>query len=352
MYHKLHPRAARPLACLILSSFCLAGATAPAAAWDKNPRRRIVFSLDGKQIYAVNPFRSNISIIDATTNQIVRTIPFGNVRDAVPGVLALSPDGAQLYGVDTGRDQLEIISVEQSRVIASVKVGRNPTGLAVSPDGGRVYVLNEGSSTVSVVDPKADQVVATIPFEGSRLRDLVLQPDGSRLYVSTVPPSTGSPQPPMSGRVAIINTAKNQVTGSLRVSNQPQSLAISPDGQRLYVAHSDPASRQIDIIKLHGQAREGGLAGGFSSAMALSPDAKRLYVVSSEFNQLVAVDTSNSQVLVIAPPANQPFALAASPDGRRLYLADLGRKTISVLVATTLQPEAIINLVQSPTAPN
>jgi YVTN family beta-propeller protein len=348
MHRKSYSSAAPALVCLILSFFCLGGAIAPAAAWDKTLLRRMVLSPDGQQIYAVNPFSAGVSVIDAATHQIVRTLTFRHLNDGLPSVLAISPDGAQLYGADPAHNQLEIISVALGRVVAWVKVDKNPTALAVSPDGGRVYVLNEGSSTVSVIDPKADQVVATIPFDGNHPGDMALQPDGSRLYVSLTNAIPGLPQTALSGKVAVIDTAKNRVTSSLRVGNHPQSLAISPDGQRLYVAHSDPTSRQIDIIKLHGQAREGGLIGGYSAAAAVSPDGKRLYILSSEFNLLLALDTTNSQVLAATPPANQPYALATSPDGHRLYLFDLGARSISVLDATTLQREAAINLAPAP----
>jgi YVTN family beta-propeller protein len=341
MYHKLHPRAARPLACLILSSFCLGGAITPAAA-KESISRTIVISPDGKQVYAVNPFTASVAMIDAATNQITRSIPFRHVNDGVPVFLAISPDGTQLYGADPSHDQLEVISIALGRVVAWVKVGKLPVALAVSPDGGRVYVLNQGDSTVSVVDPKLDQVVATITFDGNQLGDMALQPDGSRLYVSITNAIPGIPPTPLSGKVAVVNTTTNRVSGSLRVGNHPHSLAISPDGQRLYVTHSDPASRQIDIIKLQGQAREGGLVAGFSSGAVVSPDAKRLYVLSSEFRLLLAIDTTNSQLLGVTPPGNQPFAVAPSLDGRLLYTAVIG--AIAVLDATTLQRKAVITL--------
>jgi YVTN family beta-propeller protein len=352
MHRNSYSSAAPALVCLILSFLCLGGADTPAAAWDKTPLRRMVLSPDGKQIFAVNPFAAGVSVIDATTNQVIRTLVFRHVNDGLPSVLAISPDGAQLYGADPAHNQLEIISVALGRVVAWVKVDKNPTALAVSPDGGRVYVLNEGSSTVSVIDPKADQLVATISLDGNHPGDMALQPDGSRLYVSLTNPIPGVPQTPLSGKVAVIDTGSNRITGSLRVGNHPQALAISPDGARLYVAHSDPASRLIDIIKLHGQAREGGLSGGYSAAPTLSPDGKRLYIFSTEFNLLLALDTTTSQVLAATPPVNQPYALATSPDGRRLYLFDLGARSISVLDATTLQREAAINLAPAPAGRN
>jgi YVTN family beta-propeller protein len=229
-----------------------------------------------------------------------------------------------------------------------VKVEKGPIAIGVSPDGGRLYVLNNVSHSVSVVDPRADQVVATIPV-GANPRDLVVQPDGRRVYVSIPGFPFVNATNPRGRAIAVIDTAKDQLVQNLTVDNTPLALAVSPEGQRLYVTHGDRASGGVEVIHTVGLARENTrLPGGYALAVAVSPDAKRLYVLSTEFSLVAAVDVTTSQVVGAAPPARQPIALASSPDGRQLYLMDLGSKSLLVIDAATMQVSSTINLAPVP----
>src|SRR5262249_22333513 len=75
--------------------------------------------------------------------------------------------------------------------IRTIRVGLHPSGMAVSARASRVYVANANSDTVSVIDTKTDRVIETIrcrptgrlPF-GSGCNAVALSPDGETLYVA------------------------------------------------------------------------------------------------------------------------------------------------------------------------
>ena len=66
-------------------------------------------------------------------------------------------------------------------------------------------------------------------------------------------------------------------------------------------------------VAINGQAARVGLAG-----MAASPDGRRLYVAESGLNAIAVLDTRLGTVLGHIPTAWYPYRVALSPDGRKL----------------------------------
>src|SRR5262249_10169240 len=84
--------------------------------------------------------------------------------------------------------------------------------------------------------------------------------------------------------------------------------------------------------------------GSHPSAMRLSPDGTRLYITASNVDLLVVLDTSTlttvaevplnvftSGALAQQPVGLFPNALAVSPDGRRVYVADAAINAVQVI---------------------
>ena len=66
-----------------------------------------------------------------------------------------------------------------------------------------------------------------VPGVGSAPRHLVLSPDGRRLFVTL----NGA------GGVVAVDTATGAVVARVTTGTQPRSMAISADGQALYVVN-------------------------------------------------------------------------------------------------------------------
>jgi YVTN family beta-propeller protein len=100
-----------------------------------------------------------------------------------------------------------------------------------------LYVSNRGDDTVSMISLETLRVVDTIRV-GDQPASMALTPDGSRLYVVNY----------ASHDVSVIDTLLHKVISTVGVgasSNEPSSVAISPDGRRAYVANSGSASISV-----------------------------------------------------------------------------------------------------------
>jgi YVTN family beta-propeller protein len=119
-----------------------------------------------------------------------------------------------------------------------------PLGMVFTPDGTHVYVSNEHSLIVmdTATTDAYDLVAGDLP------RGLQLSPDGKRAYSANFG----------DGTISVINTITNSITATLDVLSHSEAVAVSADGERIYV--SDYWSRAIAVISvpmlgdMHGNA--------------------------------------------------------------------------------------------------
>jgi YVTN family beta-propeller protein len=87
-------------------------------------------------------------------------IPVG----AAPQAVAVAPDGAHVYVTNRNSNTVSVIDTTTNTVVRNpITFGIAPQGVAVAPDGGHVYATNLISNTVSVIDTTINAVVTTIP---------------------------------------------------------------------------------------------------------------------------------------------------------------------------------------------
>ena len=86
--------------------------------------------------------------------------------------------------------------------------------------------------------------------------------------------------------------------------------------------------------------------------MALSPDGQRMFVVCEGTDEVLVLDLKSAQVVSHVPVGHQPRAIAVSPDGYRAYVTNSWNDTISVIdvgvakvvqtLATGAEPTGIV----------
>jgi len=196
---------------------------------------------------------------------------------------------------------------------------RAPTPqVAAAPAGSYlVYATNEGSGDVSVIDPAEHREVARIAI-GKRPRGLVASPDGSLLYVAVsgspiagpgVDESKLPPPDKAADGIVVIDLATRQVLRTLRGISDPEQIAISPDGRKLYVASED--SGQLIVIGSDGAMLGALEVGGEPEGVTVSADSATILSTSEGDNSL-AIVTGNplkvtGRVTVGERPRNAVF---------------------------------------------
>jgi YVTN family beta-propeller protein len=198
-------------------------------------------SLDGKLLFVSNEDEGKVSITDIAEGKMLVALPVGEEPEGV----TTSPDGKFVYVTSEDGGTVTVVDPAAHKSIKTFKVGRRPRSVAFLPNGKHAYVTNENDGFVTLVDSVKHRSLRTIRLgEAGKVKPMkaIVSKDGSKVYVS-------------SGRgknVYIIDTAKNDVTGTIEVGKRPWGIALSPDGTKLFAA--DGPSNEVVVIDLATQA--------------------------------------------------------------------------------------------------
>jgi YVTN family beta-propeller protein len=184
---------------------------------------------------------------------------------------------------------------------------------AAAPSGPRVYVTNEMSGDLTIIDAGTRRVVGRVAL-GKRPRGIVASPDGRLLYIALSGSPVGGPGvdesalPPAdkaADGIAVFDVASGRVLRVLRGVSDPETIAVSPDGARLYVASED-SGRVVAM-----DARSGGVIGaveigGEPEGAAVSPDGRLVVATSEEDSMAAVIDPASLRLLRRVPVGQRP----------------------------------------------
>lgn len=141
---------------------------------------------------------------------------------------------------------------------------------------------------------------------------LAISPDGNTLYVAAAD----------ARQVLWVDTVYGVVVRRVEVPAPPTGLALVPDGSRLIVACSGPQST-IEVRACDsGRLLHTLPASHTATAPVLSPDGTRLYVCHRFENDVSVIDLEARKEIARVPAVRDPIAAAITPDGQTLVVAN------------------------------
>jgi YVTN family beta-propeller protein len=175
---------------------------------------------------------------------------------------------------------------------------------------------------------------------GGQPQSVAMSRDGLTAYVANYTENG-------SGSLSVIDTTSNAVTRTIQVPANPTAAEVGPDG-KVYVstfgAHlfvMDPSSgaglREYSIAQT-------------GPGLAFSPTTPVMYAANFATGVVTVIDTSRMTVVKTFNPTSNPaledhprtFGVAASPDGRFIYVGSPSDKTVyAVDAASTNNPRRI-----------
>ena len=194
----------------------------------------------------------------------------------------------------------------------------------------RVYAADQTSNTVSVIDPASNTLLGVIrlgdPVPGALsplyrgqllVHGLGYAPDAKTLAVVSVG----------SNAVTLIDTATNNVKGTVYVGRSPHEAFFTPNGSEVWVTvRGEDYVSVIDPVQMQ-ETRRIVMANGPGMTM-FGPDGRYAFVCSSFTPELAVIDAASHQIIQRLPQAS-PFCpnIAVTPDNDEVWitLKDVGK---------------------------
>ncbi len=311
---------------------------------------KMMIAPDRRRVVAVSAGFNNVGV-NLVNLAVPHTVQFIPLPETFNG-LAFSPEGRRFYvsggtkgAIYSFKYDKNGAELERTNQLRTTGAPVFLAGLALHPATGKLYVCNEANHEIWVVQPGAWSVEAVIGA-GQHPHSCLMGADGRHLYVSN-----------WGGRsVSIIDTKTLRRVRDVPVGIRPTEMALAPDG-RLFIAcagdntvhvlatgameKAEPApsakrrlaegAREILSTSLYPQSPEGSTP----CAVAVSPDGKTLFVANADQNNVMVVDISGSlsedaasrgeKVSLVngfIPVGWYPSALVVSPDNRFLLVGN------------------------------
>ena len=150
--------------------------------------------------------------------------------------VVLSPDQKTAFLTESEAALVEVFNTSDGRSLAQIPVPPVPSGIAISPNGQEVYVahgitfFSDGNHPLSVLDGINYTFKDSIPVGESVVTRMAISPDGQRLYLNNA----------HVGIIDIVDLATRSIVDSITVgqlsdaSVQVFDLTISKDGSLLF----------------------------------------------------------------------------------------------------------------------
>lgn len=205
----------------------------------------------------------------------------------------------------------------------------------------RIYVTNETSGDLTVINGDTFEVMATAPL-GKRPRGIQASPDGKTLYVALsgsppagpgVDPKTLPPADRAADGIGEIDADTYKLKRIIHAGADPEQLAVSADGTRLYVANEDTETLSV-VDVASGSVIASVKVGEEPEGVTIRPDGKVVYVTSEGDGAVFAIDTQTNKLIKRIPVGPRPRSIGFLPDGSRGYVSLENDGAVAVIDAT------------------
>ena len=146
----------------------------------------------------------------------------------------------------------------------------------------------------------------------------------------------------MSDSLQVINTATRSVVQTVAMTQDPQGMAISPNGSTLYVANNVSGANTVSVFSVNattGMLTQTGTinigAATRPRVLAVSPDGTTLYTVNQTGNNVSVVNLATNTVTTSISVGAQPVSIAINPAGTRLYVGNASSANLTVINTAT-----------------
>ncbi len=301
---------------------------------------------EGTKVVAAEGASNQVQIITVSSDTVAKTVAVpevGGIKSR-PDAVAIMPNGLTAYLVDGANKLVYPLTLSSGVLGTGIAVGAqgDPGAIVVTPDGKKVYVANYSAHTVSVITTATNTVTATVTIgagETGKPIALAVTPNSAHVYVADQGNAQVADITTSTDTVAKTIAVGSMVDGNVVAGGDPNILAVTPEGSKLYVA-SYTAGAVADIATSADTVTNTialpGLTPG-PNALALTPNGCQLYALDHANNQVDAITVSSDTVA--ASPAvgatGDPAGISVTPDSAHVYLANRAGNSASVIATAT-----------------
>jgi hypothetical protein len=254
-------------------------------------------------------FGSALAQSNGATLRLEAKIPLGDVRGRIDHMVA-DINRHRLFVAELGNNTVGIVDVGQGKVLQVLGGQKEPQGIGYLPGTDTLYVANGGDGSLRLFQGPNYTVNGRIDF-GNDADNVRVDQSNQRVVVGYG-----------AGALAVIDGAKTNKTGEIRLPAHPEGFQLEPDAGLAYV--NLPNARGIAVADLSsGKVTAIWPVGGASAnfPMALNGDANQVLAVFRNPPKLGVFDKRDGSIVRMVDTCGDADDVFVDAKRHRVYVS-------------------------------
>ncbi|KFE64243.1 hypothetical protein DB31_2037 [Hyalangium minutum] len=228
------------------------------------------------------------------------------------------------------------LAFSRTKLFSLISLTGAPADWVLHPSKESLFLSLPGANRVAVVDTVRFRLRGTVPVGKGPTR-LALSPDGGLLAVG----NDGE------GSVSLLDAKSQEVLRTLPVGPGPQELVFAEEGRMLWVSgRGGEVLSGVDVDRL--EVVERLEVGQGVTSLAVSDSARAVYAAIPSRGEVVVVDSAGRKVAQRISLGEGVERVALDPSGRWLFALHRDTGKVSVVDTATGQPRHVFEGLVSP----
>lgn len=234
-----------------------------------------------------------------------------------------APEGKPIGPADAGVSILSVLDATTGEIVRRIEVPGAVHHTAVSPDGRFAVATHPSGDGISVIDLATFTLTAFVPT-GAMPNYAAFGADPSVVYVS----NTGN------GTISEVDLERGIVRRNLVVGNGPEHIIFDAQRNVIYAADAD-AGNVLEVSLKDGSVTRSFVIGGELHGLDLSDDQSSLFVAGRGADKIASVSLATGDI-GFADLSPEPYHLTTVPGTGTFYVSSRAEPKVWIVDAATL----------------
>ncbi len=231
----------------------------------------------------------------------------------------------------------KLLPLSYVAIVACLTFVPTPAQSQANSSAPLLLVANQKDHNLSLIDPVTNHQVALVDLPGVTGHELTVSPDGHTAYIP-IYGNSGVGKPGTDGQImAIVDIPSRKVTSTIDFGHgvRPHLPVYDTRRNLLYVTTEldqtisviDPSTLKIVGAIPTSQAQ--------SHMFVITPDGKRIYTANVGPGTLSVIDLTTRKLITVIPIAATTQRISISNDGAKVFTSDQTKPQLAVISTST-----------------
>ena len=242
-----------------------------------------------------------------------------------------------VYVTESGRNVVGVLGGSPFSITAEVPVGATPINLTVLPNGKKIYAVNQGDNSITVIDASDNSVVTTV-FDSKASSPIWAVPSADSSHVFVVNQA--------SSNVTVIDATDDSVVATLQLpaGSLPNFATVDTQNQRIVITNPGTITAAGTVTVINADPTSPLFLSVTNIPVGINPrsatalaNGTRIYVANtgshsiSIINSLSLTVSKTISLITTTDPIPSPISISSDTESQKVLVANRDSKDISVI---------------------